>query len=346
VSFVDFNRTGVPLIEIVSEPDMRTPDEAVEYLKGLRDILLYLEICDGNMEEGSLRCDANISLRPVGQTDLGTKTELKNMNSFRFVKAALEYEIKRQRALLGAGREIVQETRLWDTAANQTVSMRGKEEAHDYRYFPEPDLPPLVIETAWIESERLNLPELPADRQRRFQSQYGLSTYDASVLVAEKMVADFFEQTVTAAPDIPVKTIANWLTGELFGLLNQTGASIESANIPPAGLASLLQMVKRGEINQTTAKAVLEEMFQSGRSAEEIATERGLRQISDTGAIANLVHQVLAENKEQVSNYLSGKETISRWLFGQVMRLAEGQANPQVIQAELKRQLDAMKDRA
>jgi aspartyl-tRNA(Asn)/glutamyl-tRNA(Gln) amidotransferase subunit B len=345
-SLVDLNRAGVPLLEIVSEPDLHTAEEVRSYAMALRSILRYLGVNSGDMQKGVLRIEPNVSVRPKGSQELGTRTEIKNLNSFRALERAVDFEINRQIDCLSRHEAVIQQTLGWDDLKGVTVPQRSKEEAHDYRYFPEPDLPPLVIETAWIESERLNLPELPADRQRRFQSQYGLSTYDASVLVAEKMVADFFEQTVTAAPDIPVKTIANWLTGELFGLLNQTGASIESANIPPAGLASLLQMVKRGEINQTTAKAVLEEMFQSGRSAEEIATERGLRQISDTGAIANLVHQVLAENKEQVSNYLSGKETISRWLFGQVMRLAEGQANPQVIQAELKRQLDAMKDRA
>jgi aspartyl-tRNA(Asn)/glutamyl-tRNA(Gln) amidotransferase subunit B len=345
-SLVDLNRAGVPLLEIVSEPDLHTAEEVRSYAMALRSILRYLGVNSGDMQKGVLRIEPNVSVRPKGSQELGTRTEIKNLNSFRALERAVDFEINRQIDCLSRHEAVIQQTLGWDDLKGVTVPQRSKEEAHDYRYFPEPDLPPLVIETAWIESERLNLPELPADRQRRFQSQYGLSTYDASVLVAEKMVADFFEQTVTAAPDIPVKTIANWLTGELFGLLNQTGASIESANISPAGLASLLQMVKRGEINQTTAKAVLEEMFQSGRSAEEIATERGLRQISDTGAIANLVHQVLAENKEQVSNYLSGKETISRWLFGQVMRLAEGQANPQVIQAELKRQLDAMKDRA
>ena len=205
VSFVDFNRTGVPLIEIVSEPDMRTPEEAVEYLKGLRNILLYLEICDGNMEEGSLRCDANISLRPVGQTEFGTRAELKNMNSFRFVKAALEYEIKRQRALLAAGREIVQETRLWDTAANQTVSMRGKEEAHDYRYFPDPDLVPVKVSEEWIESLRKELPELPAARLARFQTEYGLPEYDAEVLTSDKARADKFEATVKDFPHLSPK---------------------------------------------------------------------------------------------------------------------------------------------
>ena len=310
----------------------------------MRSILRYLGVNSGDMQKGVLRIEPNVSVRPTGSQELGTRTEIKNLNSFRALERAVDFEINRQIDRLSRHEVVIQQTLGWDDLQSVTVPQRSKEEAHDYRYFPEPDLPPLVIETAWIESERLKLPELPAERQHRFQSQYGLSAYDAGVLIAEKTVADFFEQTVTTAPDVSVKTIANWLTGELFGLLNQAGTSIESAIVSPAGLASLLQMIGRGEINQNTAKAVLEEMFHSGRSAEEIAAERGLRQISDAGAIAALVQQVLVENKEQVSAYLSGKETISRWLFGQVMRLAEGQGNPQVIQAELKRQLFAMKD--
>jgi aspartyl-tRNA(Asn)/glutamyl-tRNA(Gln) amidotransferase subunit B len=343
-SLVDLNRAGVPLLEIVSEPDLHTAEEVRVYAMALRSILRYLEVNSGDMQKGVLRVEPNVSVRPTGSQDLGTRTEIKNLNSFRALERAVDFEINRQIDCLSRHKAVIQQTLGWDDLQGVTVPQRSKEEAHDYRYFPEPDLPPLVIDPAWIESERLYLPELPAERQRRFQSQYGLSTYDAGVLVAEKMVADFFEQTVMVAPDIPIKSIANWLTGELFGLLNQAGTSIESAHVSPTGLASLLQMVKRGEINQNTAKAVLEEMFHSGRSAEEIAAERGLSQISDAGAIAALVQQVLVENKEQVLAYLSGKETISRWLFGQVMRLAEGQGNPQVIQEELQRQLSAMKD--
>jgi aspartyl-tRNA(Asn)/glutamyl-tRNA(Gln) amidotransferase subunit B len=343
-SLVDLNRAGIPLLEIVSEPDLHTAEEVRVYAMALRSIMRYLGVNSGDMQKGVLRIEPNISVRLAGSRELGTRTEIKNLNSFRSLERAVDYEIKRQIECLSNGEVVSQQTLGWDDIQGVTVPQRSKEEAHDYRYFPEPDLPPLVIEPAWIESVRLGLPELPADRQRRFQSQYGLSAYDAGVLVAEKTVADFYEQSVAAAPDVPAKTIANWLTGELFGLLNQAGISIETARISPAGLAGLLQMVGRGEINQTTAKAVLEEMFYSGRSAVEIAAQRGLRQISDAGAIATLVQQVLAENQEQVSAYLNGKETVARWLFGQVMRLAKGQGNPQVIQEELKRQLAAFKD--
>jgi aspartyl-tRNA(Asn)/glutamyl-tRNA(Gln) amidotransferase subunit B len=343
-SLVDLNRAGVPLLEIVSEPDLHTAEEVRVYAMALRSILRYLGVNSGDMQKGVLRIEPNVSVRPAGRQELGTRTEIKNLNSFRALERAVDYEIKRQTDGLRRQEAVIQQTLGWDDIQGVTVPQRSKEEAHDYRYFPEPDLPPLVIDAAWIESERARLPELPADRQRRFELQYALSAYDAGVLVAEKPVADYFEQTAAAAPDISAKTIANWLTGELFGLLNQAGASIEDIRISPTGLASLLQMIEQGEINQNTAKAVLEEMFQSGRPASEIAAERGLRQISDAGAIAGLVQQVLAENNQQVLAYLSGKETISRWLFGQVMRLAKGRGNPQVIQQELQRQLAALKD--
>jgi aspartyl-tRNA(Asn)/glutamyl-tRNA(Gln) amidotransferase subunit B len=343
-SLVDLNRAGIPLLEIVSEPDLHSAEEVRIYAMALRSILRYLEVNSGDMQKGVLRIEPNVSIRPAGSQELGTRTEIKNLNSFRALERAVDYEIKRQTDCLNRHEAVIQQTLGWDDIQDMTVPQRSKEEAHDYRYFPEPDLPPLVIETAWIERVRLSLPELPMDRQRRFQSQYGLGAYDAGVLVAEKTVADFFEQTVAAALDVPAKTIANWLTGELFGLLNQAGASIEGIRISPADLAGLLQMIGRGEINQNTAKTVLEEMFRSGQSATEIAVQRGLSQISDAGAIAALVKQVLAENKEQVTAYLDGKETVARWLFGQVMRLAKGQGNPQVIQQELSRQLSAMKD--
>jgi aspartyl-tRNA(Asn)/glutamyl-tRNA(Gln) amidotransferase subunit B len=343
-SLVDLNRAGVPLLEIVSEPDLHTAEEVRMYAMALRSILRYLDVNSGDMQKGVLRIEPNVSVRPAGSQELGTRTEIKNLNSFRALERAVDYEIKRQIDCLRNHVAVKQQTLGWDDIQGVTVPQRSKEEAHDYRYFPEPDLPPLVIESDWIESVRSSLPELPADRQRRFQSQYGLGAYDAGVLVAEKAVADFFEQTVTAAPDVSTKIITNWLTGELFGLLNQAGVSIENIRISPAGLAGLMQMIGRGEINQSTAKAVLEEIFHSGRPAAEIAAQRGLRQISDAGAIATLVQQVLAENKEQVAAYLNGKETVSRWLFGQVMRLAKGQGNPQVIQKELSRQLSVMKD--
>jgi aspartyl-tRNA(Asn)/glutamyl-tRNA(Gln) amidotransferase subunit B len=343
-SLVDLNRAGVPLLEIVSEPDLRTAEEVRAYAMELRSIMRYLGVNSGDMQKGVLRIEPNVSIRPLGSQELSTRTEIKNLNSFRALERAVDYEVMRQVDCLRSGSPVIQQTLGWDDIQGVTVPQRSKEEAHDYRYFPEPDLPPLVVAQAWIESVRASLLELPADRQRRFRSQYGLGEYDASLLVAEKTVADFFEQTVAIASNVSSKTIANWLTGELFSLLNQAGASIETMRISPAGLAELLQMVGRGAINQNTAKIILEEMFNSGRSAAEIATERGLHQISDSGAIAALVRQVLAENKEQVAAYLNGKETVLRWLFGQVMRLAKGQGNPQVIRQELEYQLSAMKD--
>jgi len=320
VSCVDFNRTGVPLIEIVSEPDMRTPEEAVEYLKGLRNILLYLEICDGNMEEGSLRCDANISLRPVGQTELGARAELKNMNSFRFVKAALEYEIKRQRALLAAGREIVQETRLWDTAANQTVSMRGKEEAHDYRYFPDPDLVPLRIEADWLESLRKNLPELPAARLNRFQAEFGLPEYDAEVLTSDKTRADNFEATVKDFPHLSPKQVSNWFLDDPTSM----------STITPATSGSLLTLVEKGTISRNQAKEVLKEVVATGKDPETIIKEKGLTQISDASALEVAAQEIINANPKEAADYRAGKTKVMGFFVGQLMKQTRGQANPQL----------------
>jgi len=320
VSCVGFNRTGVPLIEIVSEPDMRTPEEAVEYLKGLRNILLYLEICDGNMEEGSLRCDANISLRPVGQTELGARAELKNMNSFRFVKAALEYEIKRQRALLAAGREIVQETRLWDTAANQTVSMRGKEEAHDYRYFPDPDLVPLRIEADWLESLRKNLPELPAARLNRFQAEFGLPEYDAEVLTSDKTRADNFEATVKDFPHLSPKQVSNWFLDDPTSM----------STITPATSGSLLTLVEKGTISRNQAKEVLKEVVATGKDPETIIKEKGLTQISDASALEVAAQEIINANPKEAADYRAGKTKVMGFFVGQLMKQTRGQANPQL----------------
>lgn len=328
VSFVDFNRTGVPLIEIVSEPDMRTPEEAVEYLKGLRNILLYLEICDGNMEEGSLRCDANISLRPVGQAELGTKTELKNMNSFRFVKAALEFEIKRQRAMLAAGREIVQETRLWDTATNQTVSMRGKEEAHDYRYFPDPDLVPVRISEEWLERLTKNLPELPAARRKRFVVEYDLPEYDAEVLTSDKALADYFEAAVKEFPR--PKQVSNWIMVELLRELKKAEAGIASCRVAPVALAKLLALVEQGTISGKLAKGVFEDMVASGRDPEAIVKEKGLTQISDTGALEAAAQEIINAHPQEVANYKAGKTKVMGFFVGQLMKKTKGQANPQL----------------
>jgi aspartyl-tRNA(Asn)/glutamyl-tRNA(Gln) amidotransferase subunit B len=328
VSLVDFNRTGVPLIEIVSEPDLRTPEEAVEYFKGLRNILLYLEICDGNMEEGSLRCDANISLRPVGQAEFGTRAELKNMNSFRFVRAALEYEIKRQRALLAAGGEIVQETRLWDTAANQTVSMRGKEEAHDYRYFPDPDLVPVRVSGEWIESLRKDLPELPTARRQRFQAHYDLPEYDAEVLTSDKALADYFEAAVKEFPR--PKQVSNWIMGELMRELKKAEAGIAACRVTPAALARLLELVEQGTISGKLAKAVFEDMVASGRDPETIIKEKGLTQISDTGALEAAAQEIINAHPQEVANYKAGKTKVMGFFVGQLMKQTRGQANPQL----------------
>ena len=328
VSFVDFNRTGVPLIEIVSEPDMRTPEEAVEYFKGLRNILLYLEVCDGNMEEGSIRCDANISLRPVGQSEFGTKAELKNMNSFRFVRQALEYEIKRQRALLSAGKEVVQETRLWDAAQNQTVSMRGKEEAHDYRYFPDPDLVPVKIDQEWLKNLKAGLPELPGARGQRFQEQYGLPEYDAEVLTADKALADYFEACVKEFPQ--AKQVSNWIMVELLRELKKEDQGLAACRITPEALARLLMLVEKGTISASQAKKVFEEMWASGKNPEAIVQEKGLEQISDSSALEAAAQDIITAHPKEVADYKAGKTKVLGFFVGQLMRRTKGQANPQL----------------
>jgi len=328
VSFVDFNRTGVPLIEIVSEPDIRTPDEAVEYLKGLRNILLYLEICDGNLEEGSFRCDANISLRPVGAKEFGVKVELKNMNSFRFVKAALEFEIKRQRASLAAGREIVQETRLWDTAQNQTVSMRGKEEAHDYRYFPDPDLVPIRISAEWVESLTKKLPELPAARWLRFQTDYGLPAYDAEVLTGDKALADYFEAAVKEFPH--PKQVSNWIMSESLRDWLKDFSGITYWQVTPTALAQLLALVENGTISGKIAKTVFEDMKATGRMPEAIIKEKGIVQISDAETLLPLAKEIIAANPKEAADYRAGKTKVMGFFVGQLMKQTQGQANPQL----------------
>jgi aspartyl-tRNA(Asn)/glutamyl-tRNA(Gln) amidotransferase subunit B len=337
VSLVDFNRTGVPLIEIVSEPDIRTPAEAVEYLKGLRNILLYLEICDGNLEEGSLRCDANISLRPMGAAEFGTKTELKNMNSFRFVRQALEYEIRRQRALLSEGREIVQETRLWDAHKGQTFSMRGKEEAHDYRYFPDPDLMPVRIETAWLESLRASLPELPTARADRFQREFGLPAYDAEVLTGDKALADYFEACLQEFPQ--PKQVSNWIMVEIMRELKKEESGIASLKISPRDLGQLLALVDRGAISGKMAKTVFEEMINTGREPEAIVKEKGLVQISDAGALEDQAREILAAHPKEVADYKAGKTKVLGFFVGQLMKKTKGQANPQLANEIFRRLL-------
>jgi aspartyl-tRNA(Asn)/glutamyl-tRNA(Gln) amidotransferase subunit B len=348
-SLVDLNRAGVPLLEIVTEPDMHSAEEVRAYATVLRSLLRYLGVSSGDMQKGVMRIEPNISLRLVGSQQLGTRCEIKNLNSFRALERSVEYEIQRQEQLLEEGRDVVQETRGWDETQGVTLLQRSKEEAHDYRYFPEPDLPPLVIEPAWLEEIRNGLPELPWVKLRRFQEQYGLSAYDASVLTAEQAVADYFEKALDAfaltapPPKAAPKVLANWITGDLFALLNQNNLSIEQSGIEPLELARLVRLVLSGEINQNTAKNVLAEMFETGAAADVIVERRGLRQISDADQIAVWVGQALRDHPEEVASYLAGKENLSRWLFGQVMRFAGGKANPQLIQQELERQLSQLK---
>ena len=330
-SLIDFNRSGVPLMEIVSEPDIRSPEEARQYLIKLRTILRYLGVSTADMEKGAMRCEANVSLRPVGSKEYGTRVEVKNLNSFRSVKLALEYEIERQKRLLEAGGRVEQETMGWDESRGVTVLQRTKEYAHDYRYFPEPDLPPLVIEREWVEEIRARLPELPDAKRDRFVADYGLSRYDAGVLVADRAVADYFETCVRAgAGRVEPKAIANWITGELFRLMKAQGVEIEEVRITPDKLVALIGMVEDGTITASTAKKVLAEVFETGRAPEEIVRERGLAQISDVEALSRVVDEVIAANPKAVADYLAGKEPVLRFLVGQVMKATRGKANPKL----------------
>ena len=338
-SLVDLNRAGIPLLEIVSEPDLRSAEEARAYAMSLRSLLRYLGVNSGDMQKGVMRVEPNVSVRLVGSHEFGIRTEIKNLNSFRALERSVDYEIRRQIGLLQQGGIIKQETRGWDENRGETILQRAKEEADDYRYFPEPDLPPLIVGNEWLERIRETLPELPIAKYCRFQSQYGLSAYDAGVLTAEFSVADYFEHVIRAVPGAAPKVVANWITGDLFGLLNQVGKSVEESHVTPQMLAGLIHMVVQGEINQKTAKNVLAEVFETGKPVDEIVSERGLIQISDTAVISNLVQRVLRENPDQVAAFLGGKEGVARWLFGQVMRAALGRANPQILKSELERQL-------
>lgn len=336
-SLVDFNRSGVPLMEIVSEPDIRTPEEARQYLIKLRTMLRYLGVSTGDMEKGAMRCEANVSLRPIGSAEFGTKVEVKNLNSFRSVKLALQYEIERQARILDAGGRVEQVTMGWNETRGVTVVQRSKEYAHDYRYFPEPDLPPLVIGREWVEEIRAKLPELPDAKRDRFTDQYGLPRYDATVLTGDQAVADYFEACVAeskgqgAGSGITPKLISNWVTGELFRLLKETERSVEDIKVRPAGLIELLTLVEQGTINANTAKDVLGVMFETGQEAKAIVEERGLGQISDTDELARIVEEVIAANPKPVAEYLGGKETVLRFLIGQVMKATRGKANPNLV---------------
>ncbi len=337
-SFVDLNRAGTPLLEVVSEPDLRSADEAVAYLKKLHQIVVYLGVCDGNLEEGSFRCDANVSLRPVGQEQLGTRAEIKNVNSFRFVKQAIEYEIERQAELLDDGGTVVQETRLFDAQTGMTRSMRGKEEAHDYRYFPDPDLVPLEISTAWIESERAQLPELPEARRQRYQAAWELSAYDAEVLTAERAMAEYFEACVALLPT-QAKTIANWVMGELARKLNEAGVAIADSPVTPPLLTALLKLIDAGTISGKIAKTVFDAMWATGHEPAAIVAEQGLVQVSDSGAIEQIVLEVIAANAAQVEQYRSGQEKVFGFFVGQVMKASKGKANPALVNELLRKKL-------
>jgi aspartyl-tRNA(Asn)/glutamyl-tRNA(Gln) amidotransferase subunit B len=338
VSRVDLNRTGVPLIEIVSEPDIGSPAAAGAYLRKLRAIVRYLGICDGNLEEGSFRCDANVSIRPRGSSGLGTRTELKNLNSFRFVEKAIEYEINRQKDVLLDGGAIVQETRLWDSSCSQTFSMRSKEEAHDYRYFPDPDLLPLMIDTDWIDRIRQTLPELPDARRDRFVEQLGLPAYDAGVLTSDRELADYFEECLADVPK--PKPVANWILGPLLGLLNTNGITIDQSPIHPAELAGLVNLIDSGAISAKIAKAVFDEMAVSGRAAAAIVTEKGLSQINDTDAIEPVIREVLARNPKEVEAFRAGKSKLMGFFVGEVMKATRGQANPKAVNELLRKRLE------
>jgi len=338
VSYVDFNRCGVPLIEIVSEPDLRSSEEAGAYLRKLRSILRYTGICDGNMEEGSFRCDANVSIRPFGSPVLGVRTELKNMNSFRHVQQALDFEIRRQRTVIEAGGSVVQETRLWDPARNQTLSMRGKEESHDYRYFPDPDLVPVEVDDAWREALRSRLPELPDPRKLRFMQQYDLSEYDASVLTAARETADYYETLVRLGSD--PKIAANWVMGELTHHLNKEHLDITRSPVSEIHLAELLAMIRQGTVSGTIAKTVFEEMFHSGKDPETVVREQGLVQVSDRDAIHRMILQVLEENPAELKAYQAGKKKLFGFFVGQVMKSSQGKANPQLVNETLRAVLD------
>ncbi|MDR3560042.1 MAG: Asp-tRNA(Asn)/Glu-tRNA(Gln) amidotransferase subunit GatB [Negativicutes bacterium] len=336
-ALVDYNRTGVPLLEIVSEPDISSAEEAKAYLEKIKAILQYIDVSDCKMEEGSLRCDANISLRPVGATALGTKAEIKNLNSFKAVHKGLEYEAERQAEVLDEGGRIIQETRSWDDARGVTLSLRSKEQAHDYRYFPEPDLVPIIADPVWVEDIRRNLPELPDARQHRLMNEHGLSSYDAAVITASRAMADYFDATVAAGAD--AKTAANWLMGEVSKHLNTAGQDIDVSPVSPKQLAELIALLDKGTISGKIAKTVFEAMWSSGKDAGTIVKEQGLVQISDEGEIVAVVEAVIAANPQSVADYQAGKDRAIGFLVGQVMKETKGRANPELANRLLRERM-------
>jgi len=336
-SYVDFNRTGVPLCEVVSEPDMRSAEEARAYLNELKSILEYTGVSDCNMEEGSLRCDANVSIRPVGQKEFGTRAELKNLNSFKFIQKAIEYEVDRQTKLLDQGDTVKQETRLYDADRNETFPMRSKEEAHDYRYFPDPDLVPIMIDEAWVEELRKTIPELPEQKRERFVKNYKIPEYDAGVLTSSKPLADYFEQCTALFPQ--PKTISNWMMGDLLRELKKDGRNIVDCPVSPSALADLLKLIESGTISGNIAKGIFEEMYQTQKSAGSIVEEKGLKQITDSSAIEKIVAEVLQANPSQVEEFKGGKEKVLGFLVGQVMKASKGKANPAMVNKLLKKKM-------
>ncbi|OZI20648.1 aspartyl/glutamyl-tRNA amidotransferase subunit B [Bordetella genomosp. 9] len=340
-SGIDLNRAGTPLLEIVSEPEMRSAAEAVAYARALHSLVVWLGICDGNMQEGSFRCDANVSVRPVGQKEFGTRAEIKNVNSFRFLERAIVYEARRQIELIEDGGTVVQETRLYDADRDETRSMRSKEDAHDYRYFPDPDLPPLVIASAWVEEVRATMPELPADKRARFETQYGLSAYDAAQLTTSRDMADYFEAVARALPEGQAKQAANWVMGELAAALNRSEIDVAASPVAAPALAALIARILDGTISNKIARDVFAGMWagEQGGQADAIIEARGLKQISDTGAIGAMIDEVLAANPAVVDEYRAGKQKAFNSLVGQIMKAAKGKANPQQVNDLLKQKL-------
>lgn len=336
-SLVDYNRTGVPLLEIVSEPDMRSAEEARAYVEKLKAILEYIDVSDVKMEQGSLRCDANVSIRPMGSLELGTKVEIKNMNSFRSLQRAIEYEVKRQQEVIEDGGTIIQETRSWDEDKGISVSMRSKEEAHDYRYFPDPDLVPIMIEPSWVSEIKNSLPELPDARKIRLVQDMGLPEYDASLITSSRALADFFDNTVKEYNE--PKTVSNWIMGEFMRLLNADNMEISDSKVTPKSMAALLKAQSTGIISGKIAKTVFEEMFETGKEPEQIIKEKGLVQISDEGSLGTVIAKVLASNPQSVEDYRAGKDKAIGFLVGQVMKETKGQANPGVVNKLLKDKL-------